>query len=171
MNISFKSHIGIAGDEHIMLIAEDEKGNKEHTLYSRSWFGEFNRKKAEKELRSRLERITTNKKGAVHSMIGDKLLNELANNVSEKFTGYRTVRVSGHLESVPVIQKTLKSYKSKFGFKYDKSYEVSTKYLIFTNIFYYTHSILYHKIDRYIVSCAIDEVNKTVYWKVQLEFA
>lgn len=56
VEVRFREYSGLAGDSHVLLIAETDDGRSESVMFNRSSFYELNRWIAEKRLIWRLKR-------------------------------------------------------------------------------------------------------------------
>ncbi|MGG4105226.1 hypothetical protein AAXB25_15015 [Paenibacillus lautus] len=89
------------------------------------------------------------------------------------FAGYKIKRVSNHLNRVVIGETTtLTSFKKFLGFKVSKKFEVTPIEIEFTESVEAIRSFynIHHGVVRetYDIECAIDETNKSVYWKGEL---
>lgn len=89
------------------------------------------------------------------------------------FAGYKIKRVSNHLDRVVIGETTtLISFKSFLGIKVSKKFEVTPIEIEFAESFKVTRNFynFHHGVVRetYDIECAIDETNKSVYWKGEL---
>lgn len=89
------------------------------------------------------------------------------------FTGYKTEKVSNHLQHVQIgKKKILVSFKKFLGFTYAKKYDISIIEIEFSETLEFRRSFrnIHHGIVReeYIVECAVDETTKSVFWKAEL---
>lgn len=95
-----------------------------------------------------------------------EILDSIQSEISAWFSGYKIKKVSNHLNRVEIGQtKSLSSYKTFLGFKYEKKYDVVPIEISFNEELTFKRSCYGRVYDSYEVHCAIDESRNTVYWK------